>query len=328
MRRTGKTSYIYIQGIGGIGKTRVLKEFEKICKREGIPVIYLELKNYFENRLAFRELLRDIALGLKEIGAKTDTFDFVYTIYIRAYGILEPIKDENERKYQQKIRKWVKLLHFIPVLGQVVKFGETLWDTAVKELKEKYRKTKIEKELREIIEVDDPIGKIMDAIKKNQELADLLLSMILAHNISKHMVKAPIVLIMDSLEYLKNASEKQVELGKELWIRGERITYLESLIEMIGRIRGALIILAGRIEAEKIEKIPKKVRELKLISEENIEEMLRKNGIEDEELRKAIAEASGGWPILAKQMIIAVRRGVSIDEIREMRGEKLEERLE
>lgn len=317
---------VQIEGKEGIGKTWLLLRI-KYEYESKVPVVYVDLRDYYLRGNNLRALLRDIAKKLRAYGFKTERFDIVNTLYLRVRcGTTWSRGEGITSEYSTIARLIPRMRRLIRAPEIIANHGDKLQELIEEKFGEKsgwfigmFGENYGESLLRLLI--DDPekyVYVMAEALR-----ADVV-------DIAESTREKAVILLLDSYEFLQNATR---ELTREETHEGSRrITDEDILILFLMRLRRSLVIVAGqqKISWEKrfsplrdyigrgkiIERFS-----LEELAEDYVDRYLNIMGIENPETKHVVRSLVGGHPLLLSCVVGGLSRGkLTPIEIKTLRG--------
>jgi tetratricopeptide (TPR) repeat protein len=300
-----KSVVLHLKGIGGIGKSSLLKHW--INTKE--QTIRVDCEHYTE----FYDRLNVLAKGAVLHGVNLQRFDVLWQIRQRFVEGIEPVKEEG--------RGWAKeVVMAIPFIGSLASIGSALSAVGTKvtpKLKGKY--STIGKWLQERLGKNH-IERLLEILWKEPRHAEFLYLDALLEDINNRKdIDAPILFLFDHFEYVdsENAQWKY---------QGKKITQTELWSIFLSSLMNCVSVMAGRKPAVKREELELEETELTELDRESCIEMLDLRGVTDNELQDRIVSVSGGNPFVVDAICdMSETVDISVEDIESLRAETLEE---
>ncbi|MHA2149546.1 MAG: tetratricopeptide repeat protein [Candidatus Thorarchaeota archaeon] len=300
-----KSVVLHLKGIGGIGKSSLLKHWINTKER----TIRVDCEHYTE----FYDRLNILAKGAVLHGVNLERFDVLWQIRQRFVEGVEPVKEEG--------RAWAKeVVMAIPFIGSLASIGSALSAVGTKvtpKLKGKY--STIGKWLQERLGKNH-IERLLEILWKDPRHAEFLyLDALLEDIINRKDIDAPILFLFDHFEYVDGESAQWKYQGKKITQTELWSIFLSSLMNCVG-------VMAGRKPAVKREDLELEETELTELDRESCIEMLELRGVTDKDIQDRIVSVSGGNPFVVDAICDMSESGViSVGDIESLRAETLEE---
>ncbi|MHA2159439.1 MAG: tetratricopeptide repeat protein [Candidatus Thorarchaeota archaeon] len=300
-----KAVVLHLKGIGGIGKSSLLKHWVQTNER----TIRVDCEHHSE----FYDRLNVLSKGLVLQGVNLQRFDVLWQIRQRFVEGVEPVKEEG--------REWAKEIAMaIPFIGSLASIGGALGAVGKKvtpKLKGKYGT--IGKWLQDRLGKDH-IEHLLEILWKEPRRAEFLYLDALLEDINHRKdIDSPILFLFDHFEYVdsENAQwkyQRKKITQTELWS-----IFLSSLVNCVG-------VMAGRKPAVTRGDLDLEETELTELDRESCIEMLELRGVTDKELQDRIVSVSGGNPFVVDAICDMLETGeFSVSDIESLRAETLEE---
>ncbi|MHA2142521.1 MAG: tetratricopeptide repeat protein [Candidatus Thorarchaeota archaeon] len=300
-----KSVVLHLKGIGGMGKSSLLKHWIKTKER----TIRVDCEHYTE----FYDRLNVLAKGAVLHGVNLQRFDVLWQIRQRFVEGVEPVKEEG--------REWAKdVVLAIPFIGSLASIGSALSAVGTKvtpKLKGKY--STIGKWLQERLGKNH-IERLLEILWKEPRHAEFLyLDALLEDFNDRKDIDAPILFLFDHFEYVDSENAQWRYLGKKITQAELWTIFLSSLINCVS-------VMASRKPAVKREDLDLEETELTELDRESCIEMLELRGVPDKELQDRIVSVSGGNPFVIDAICDMSETGeISVGDIESLRAETLEE---
>jgi tetratricopeptide (TPR) repeat protein len=300
-----KSVVLHLKGIGGIGKSSLLKHWIKTKER----AIRVDCEHYSE----FYDRLNVLAKGAVLHGVTLQRFDILWQIRQRFVEGVEPVKEEG--------REWAKdVVMAIPFIGSLASIGSALSAVGTKvtpKLRGKY--STIGKWLQERLGKDH-IEQLLEILWKDPRRAEFLYLDALLEDINNRKdIDAPILILLDHFEYVDSENAQWKYQSKKITQTELWTIFLSSLMNCVG-------VMAGRKPAVKPEDLELEETELTELDRESCIEMLELRRITDKDLQDRIVSVSGGNPFVVDAICDMSETGdISVGDIESLRAETLEE---
>jgi tetratricopeptide (TPR) repeat protein len=300
-----KSVVLHLKGIGGIGKSSLLKHWIKTKEK----TVRVDCEHYTE----FYNRLNVLAKGAVLHGVNLQRFDVLWQIRQRFVEGVEPVKEEG--------REWAKEIAMaIPFIGSLASIGGALSAVGKKvtpKLKGKYGT--IGKWLQDRLGKDH-IEHLLEILWKEPRRAEFLYIDALLEDINdRKEIDTPIIFLLDHFEYVDEEIAKWKYQGKKITQTELWSIFLSSLMNCVG-------VMAGRKPAVKREDIELEETELTELDRESCIEMLKLRGVADKGLQDRIVSVSGGNPFVVDAICdINESRELSVDDVDNLRADTLEE---
>ncbi|MBY8998747.1 MAG: tetratricopeptide repeat protein [Candidatus Thorarchaeota archaeon] len=300
-----KSVVLHLKGIGGIGKSSLLKHWIKTKER----TIRVDCEHYSE----FYDRLNVLAKGAALHGVNLQRFDVLWQIRQRFVEGVEPVKEEG--------REWAKdVVMAIPFIGSLASIGSALSAVGTKvtpKLRGKY--STVGKWLQDRLGKNH-IERLLEILWKEPRHAEFLYIDALLEDINNRKdIVTPMLFLLDHFEYVDGEDalwkyqEKKIT-QTELWS-----IFLSSLMNCVG-------VMAGRKPAVKREELTLEETELTELDRESCIEMLDLRGVTDKDLQDRIVSVSGGNPFVVDAICdMSETSNISVDDIESLRAETLED---
>lgn len=285
---SGSVSVLGYYGVGGIGKTTLLKQIE-IELLESAPTTKTLYWNFEEDVTPIEVVNRMKNILVEKYNFNFTLFELGYYHYKQNSGVNLP---ENQKK---------KLLGDNSTLGLVLDVAETVpvAETAVKLFK---LCGNIVGKIRDVIESNPTIPEEIDAQKTPENLVKYLLNLF-AEEMCKNLAKeeAPFVFLLDTYEVFVNENANgEIARKEDLWLR-ENSNFNQGII---WKIPNAMWVLAGR-ESLKWNEEDDAWDESELLlyslgdfsERDSISYLQNSVGLTDVELGKALYKLTKGTPV-------------------------------
>lgn len=300
-----KSVVLHLKGIGGIGKSSLLKHWVNTKER----TIRVDCLHYSE----FYDRLNVLAKGAVLHGVSLQRFDVLWQIRQRFVEGVEPVKEEG--------REWAKeVVMAIPFIGSLASIASALSAVSKKvipKLKGKY--STIGKWLQERLGKNH-IERLLEILWKEPRHAEFLYLDALLEDINERKdIDTPILFLFDHFEYVDGESAQWRYQGKKITQTELWSIFLSSLMNCVG-------VMAGRRPAVKREDLELEETELAELDRESCIEMLELQGVTDKDLQDRIVSVSGGNPFVVDAISDMSETGdISVGDIEGLRAETLEE---
>ncbi|MFX0108242.1 MAG: hypothetical protein ACFE7R_08165, partial [Candidatus Hodarchaeota archaeon] len=299
-----KSVVLHLKGIGGIGKSSLLKYWIR-TKEKTVRVDC-------EQHSAFYDRLNVIAKGVVLHGVNLQRFDVLWQIRQRFVEGVEPVREEG--------REWAKdVVMAIPFIGSLASIGTAISAVGSKvtpKLKGKY--STIGKWLQERLGKNH-VERLLEILWKEPRHAEFLYLDALLEDINSRKDDSPIVFLFDHFEYVDSEAthwryqDKKID-EVELWA-----IFLCSLKNSVG-------VMAGRKPPVKRKGLELEENELTELDCDSCIEMLELQGVNDKELQEKIISVTGGNPFVIDAICDMMDEGtIALDDIEGFRAETLEE---
>jgi len=300
-----KSVVLHLKGIGGIGKSSLLKHWIKTKER----TIRVDCEHYTE----FYDRLNVLAKGAALHGVHLQRFDVLWQIRQRFVEGVEPVKEEG--------REWAKdVVMAIPFIGSLASIGSALSAVGSKvtpKLKGKY--STIGKWLQERLGKNH-IERLLEILWKEPRHAEFLyLDALLEDFNNRKDIDIPILFLFDHYEYVDGENAQWKYQGKKITQTELWTIFLSSLMNCVG-------VMASRKPAVKREELELEETELTELDRDSCIEMLDLRGVTDKDLQDRIVSVSGGNPFVVDAICDMSETGdISVEDIESLRAETLEE---
>jgi tetratricopeptide (TPR) repeat protein len=300
-----KSVVLHLKGIGGIGKSSLLRHWINTKER----TIRVDCDHYSE----FYDRLNVLAKGVVLHGVNLQRFDVLWQIRQRFVEGVEPVKEEG--------REWAKeVVMAIPFIGSLASIASALSAVGTKvtpKLKGKY--STIGKWLQERLGKNH-IERLLEILWKEPRHAEFLYLDALLEDINERKdIDSPILVLLDHFEYVDGENAQWKYQGKKITQTELWSIFLSSLMNCVG-------VMAGRKPAVKREDLELEETELTELDRESCIEMLELHGVTDKNLQDRIVSVSGGNPFVVDAICDMSETGdISVGDIESLRAETLEE---
>ncbi len=299
-----KSVVLHLKGIGGIGKSSLLKHWIKTKEK----TIRVDCEHYSE----FYDRLNIIAKGAVLHGVNLQRFDVLWQIRQRFVEGVEPVKEEG--------REWAKdVVMAIPFIGSLASIGSAITAVGSKvtpKLKGKY--STIGKWLEERLG-NNHIERLLEILWKEPRHAEFLYLDALLEDINNRKDDVPLLFLLDHFEY--------VDSEKAQWkYQGKKITQTELWSIFLSSLTNCVGVMAGRKPAVKREDLELEETELTELDRDSCIEMLELQGVTDKDLQEKIVSVSAGNPFVVDAICDMRDEGtIVLDDIECLRADTLEE---
>ncbi len=300
-----KSVVLHLKGIGGIGKSSLLKHWIRTKER----TVRVDCEHYTE----FYNRLNVLAKAAVLQGVNLQRFDVLWQIRQRFVEGVEPVKEEG--------REWAKdVVMAIPFIGSLASIGTALSAVGTKVTpKLKGRYGTVGKWLQERLGKDH-IERLLEILWKEPRHAEFLYIDALLEDInSRKDINTPILFLLDHFEYVDSENAQWKYQGKKITQTELWSIFLSSLTNCVG-------VMAGRKPAVKREDLELEETELTELDRESCIEMLELQGVTDKELQDRIVSVSAGNPFVVDAICDMKDEGtIALDDIECLRADTLEE---
>ena len=297
-----KSVVLHLKGIGGIGKSSLLNYWINTHEK----TIRLDCEQYTE----FYQRLNMLAKGAVLQGVKLQRFDLLWQIRQRFVEGVEPVREEG--------RQWAKeVVMAIPFIGSLASIGSAITAVGAKvtpKLKGKYGP--IGKWLQETLG-KNYIEQLLEILWKDPRRAEFLyLSAFLEDINNRDSLGTPIIFLLDHFEYVDNEKTQWRYSGKrisetELWT-----LFLFLLSNCVGVMASRRAVVKGELQIEETELLE--------LDKDSCVEMLKLQGVVDENLQERIVSVSGGNPFVVDSICDMINTSdVSISDIEGLKADTL-----
>jgi tetratricopeptide (TPR) repeat protein len=299
-----KSVVLHLKGIGGIGKSSLLKHWIK-TKEKTVRVDC-------EQHTTFYDRLNIIAKGAILHGVSLQRFDILWQIRQRFVEGVEPVKEEG--------REWAKdIVMAIPFIGSLATIGSAITAIGSKvtpKLKGKY--SIVGKWLQERLGKNH-IEKLLEILWKEPRHAEFLYLDALLEDINNRNDESPIVFLMDHFEY--------VDSDTTHWrYQGRKINEVELWSIFLCSLENCVGVMAGRKSLVKRMELQFEENELTELDRDSCIEMLDLQKITDRNLQEKIISVTGGNPFVIDAICDMRDEGtIALDDIESLRADTLEE---
>ncbi|MFW9805722.1 MAG: ATP-binding protein, partial [Candidatus Thorarchaeota archaeon] len=299
-----KSVVLHLKGIGGIGKSSLLKHWIKTKEK----TIRVDCEQYG----SFYERLNIIAKGVILHGVSLQRFDILWQIRQRFVEGVEPVKEEG--------REWAKdIVQAIPFIGSLATIGSAITAVGSKvtpKLKGKY--SIVGKWLQERLGKNH-IERLLEILWKEPRHAEFLYLDALLEDINNRNDDSPIVFLMDHFEY--------VDSDTTHWrYQGRKINEVELWSIFLCSLENCVGVMAGRNPLVKHMELEFEENELTELDRDSCIEMLDLQKITDRNLQEKIISVTGGNPFVIDAICDMRDEGtIVLDDIESLRADTLEE---
>ena len=300
-----KSVVLHLKGIGGIGKSSLLKQWIKTKER----TVRVDCEHYSE----FYSRLNVLAKGAVLYGVNLQRFDVLWQIRQRFVEGVEPVKEEG--------REWAKdVVMAIPFIGSLASIGSALSAVGTRvtpKLKGKY--STVGKWLQERLGKNH-IERLLEILWKEPRHAEFLYIDALLEDINNRKdIDTPILFLMDHFEYVDSENAQ--------WrYQGKKITQTELWSIFLSSLKNCVGVMAGRKPAVKREDLDLEETELTELDRDSCIEMLDLRGVADNDLQEKIVSVSAGNPFVVDAICDMKDEGtIALDDIECLRADTLEE---
>jgi tetratricopeptide (TPR) repeat protein len=300
-----KSVILHLKGIGGIGKSSLLKHWIKTKER----TVRVDCEHYTE----FYTRLNVLAKGAVLNGVNLQRFDVLWQIRQRFVEGVEPVKEEG--------REWAKdVVMAIPFIGSLAQIGNAIRSIGTQvtpKFKGKY--STVGKWLQDRLGKNH-IEQLLEILWKEPRRAEFLYLDALLEDINNRKdTDAPLLFLLDHFEYVDSENAR--------WrYQGKRITETELWSIFLCSLENCVGVMAGRRPAIKRDDLDFEETELTELDRESCIEMLELQGVLDEELQERIVSVSGGNPFVVDAICdMSEISNISIEDIESLRANTLEE---
>jgi len=278
---------VFITGIGGIGKTALLRQIAIVKKKElleqGILPFYMDL----DDEMPTSADLHRLAKALSRTGEKINLFTLFFSLYKRMLEGVEPAKLEGVpdfiKEFTEEIAK--DALSLIPGAGTISLVAKKIYGFFKRKLSEE------EKWLRE--QLGEDYGEKLSEIIIDTPMELLKgVAKALARDINKAIEKGKIKAVIITIDTTERMRKQDQEVILELLKNTNRLVMVITGREPPNTIRNSKYTL------QLIAKNAVKIHKLLALSENDAKEYLKKRGIEDTALQDAIINETGAIPQL------------------------------
>jgi tetratricopeptide (TPR) repeat protein len=299
-----KSVVLHLKGIGGIGKSSLLKHWIR-TKEKTIRVDC-------EQHSAFYARLNVIAKGVVLHGVNLQRFDVLWQIRQRFVEGVEPVREEG--------REWAKdVVMAIPFIGSLASIGSAITAVGSKvtpKLKGKYGT--VGKWLQ------DRLGKnhiecLLEILWKEPRHAEFLYLDALLEDINKRKDDSPILFLFDHFEYVDSETSN--------WrYQDKKINEVELWSIFLCSLENCVSVMAGRKPPVKRKDLEVEENELTELDCDSCTEMLDLQGVIDKDLQVKIISVTGGNPFVIDAICDMMDEGtIVMDDIENLRADTLEE---
>jgi len=300
-----KSVVLHLKGIGGIGKSSLLKHWIKTKDR----TVRVDCEQYSE----FYDRLNVLAKGAVLQGVNLQRFDVLWQIRQRFVEGVEPVKEEG--------REWAKeVVMAIPFIGSLASIGSALSAVGTKvtpKLKGKYGT--VGKWLQERLGKNH-IERLLEILWKEPRHAEFLYIDALLEDINRRKdIDSPILFLMDHFEYVDGENAQ--------WrYQGKKITQTELWSIFLSSLNNCVGVMTGRKPAVKREDLDLEETELTELDRDSCIEMLELQGVSDKELQEKIVSVSAGNPFVVDAICDMKDEGtIALDDVECLRADTLDE---
>ena len=304
----GRGIILGIDGMGGIGKTAILQELDKIHKYS----IFVDCSKH-----DMMTLLNTISIRARYIGFDTPRFNHLRDIRLWFLEGIQPAKPES--------KGWVKdLVVWIPEINTVVKIANAI-STAGKKLNQLITKHCESLEQWFIDMLGEAYGtKILELLVHNPEqtLNLFLESMAADLNSSPTREDLPLLIMLDSFEHINSLNYDETPYPEY----GIKLNQAEKWHVFLSKLNGTVGLVSGRSlphipESLSIQRYDKEISEL---DEESCKMLLDKRGVMDAQLVRSIINVTHRNPFVISTICdIADRGELHLEEIIKLESEAL-----
>ena len=304
----GRGIILGIDGMGGIGKTSILHELNKIHKYS----IFVDCSTH-----DMMNLLSTISIRARYIGFDTPRFDYLRDIRLWFLEGIQPAKQKN--------KGWVKdLVAWIPEINSIVKIATAIITAGMKinQLITKHCES-LEQWFKDML--GESYGtKILELFVHNPEqtLNLFLESLVADLNSSPTREYLPLLIMLDSFEYVNSRNYDETPYPDY----GIKLNQAEKWHVFLSKLSGAVGLVSGR----SLPHIPKKLsiqrydKEITELDEESCKMLLDRRGITDSQLVQSIINVTHRNPFVISTICdIADRGELHLEEIIKLESEAL-----
>ena len=327
---------LFMVGIGGIGKTWVLKKIEYRYESKK-KIVFIDLGEFYERGGDIKDFLWRLRIKLNELGFKTIRFDTMMAIYSIAYEGREYAL--KKREYLDSISELMDLIPGIDILSKMIRLGKIAYEKIGNILSKwvgKCRKWFVNFFGKNFHQ------KLLEVLADNRNLYLLYMSEALKADINSYLEKSSdsLILLIDRYEFLHRVSKSRQDRGEvfEVVFTDEpRILAEEDIfIVFVSGLKNTLIVIASRDKVYWHSRWPELEEDIKEgyikyvdiieIPEDGIREYLIRRKITDKLLQDLIIEKSHGVPYLMTEITNAVLRGrLSFKDLIALSGDTIDE---
>jgi tetratricopeptide (TPR) repeat protein len=296
---------LHLKGIGGIGKSSLLKHWMNTHKR----TIRLDCEQYTE----FYQRLNILAKGAVLQGIRLKRFDILWQIRQRFVEGVEPVREEG--------REWAKeVVMAIPFIGSLATIGSAITAVGAKvtpKIKGKYGT--IGKWLQEQLGKHH-IEELLEILWKDPRRAEFLFLSAFVEDINnRDNLDTPVIFLFDHFEHIDGE--------KTLWkYMKKRINESELWTIFLSNLSNCVGVIASRKPAATRKNIDMEESELLELDRDSCLEMLELQHVVDKELQDRIVGVSGGNPFIIDAICdMITTSAVSVSDIEDLRADNLAE---
>lgn len=299
-----KSVVLHLKGIGGIGKSSLLKHWIR-TKEKTVRVDC-------EQHSAFYDRLNVIAKGAVLHGLNLQRFDVLWQIRQRFVEGVEPVREEG--------RDWAKdIVMAIPFIGSLASIGTAITAVGSKvtpKLKGKYGT--VGKWLQDRLGKNH-VERLLEILWKEPRHAEFLYLDGLLEDINNRKDDSPILFLFDHFEYVDSETPH--------WrYQDKKINEVELWSIFLCSLKNCVSVMAGRKPPVKPKDLELEENELTELDCDSCIEMLDLQGVTDKELQEKIISVSGGNPFVIDAICDMINTSdVSVPEIEGFRAETLAE---
>ncbi|MFX1560906.1 MAG: tetratricopeptide repeat protein, partial [Promethearchaeota archaeon] len=299
-----KSVVLHLKGIGGIGKSSLLRHWIKTKEK----TVRVDCDQY----TTFYDRLNIIAKGAVLHGLNLQRFDVLWQIRQRFVEGVEPVKEEG--------REWAKdIVMAIPFIGSLATIGTAIRAVGSKvtpKLKGKY--STIGKWLQERLGKNH-IERLLEILWKEPRHAEFLYLDALLEDINSRDDDTPILFLFDHFEYVDSEASH--------WrYQGKKINEVELWSIFLCSLENCVSVMAGRKPPVKHRDLELEENELTELDCDSCVEMLDLQGVSDKDLQQKIISVTGGNPFVIDAICDMRDAGtIALDDIESLRADTLEE---
>ncbi len=302
-----KSVLLHVHGLGGIGKSTLLDHWRHTIQ-ESIIVD-------FSRHIDIMDRLDILARGAVRFGLKLSRFDLLWAIRLRFVKGVEPARETG--------REWaieaISNIPFIGVLGNIATTIKTIGQEVGPRLTRRmgtvgsWFQSRLGK---------DYVGKVLDILWRDPRHAQFLFFDALLEDFNNRKdADTPIRILMDHFEH--------VDDERKLWRYKERdISELELWYVFLSSLSNCVCVTASRtpLPPVMLQEATIELMELQPLDLVSCIDLMKKKGLQDEEIQAVIANVSGGNPFVLNSICDLAEIGNFVPmDIESLGTESLEE---
>jgi len=283
-----KDKYVFfVTGIGGIGKSALLRELTIVNKYKLFEKSVLPFYMNLDDEMPTSSDLLRLSKALLKVGGETNLFMLFFTLYKRMLEGIEPAKIEGTPDFIKEFTEEIamEILGAIPGIGLISLVAKRIYGFFKK------RMSNEEKWLR--AELGDNYGEKLSEIIIDTPM-ELLRGMAkaLARDINKAIDEGKIKAVLIAIDTTEKINKRDQNIVLELLRNIDRVIMIITGREAPDDIRNSKYLL--KLEANKAVKFHK----LLALSESDAKDYLRKRGITEKDISEIIIHETGAIPQL------------------------------